>query len=88
MITVIVVGVFIVFLFWVFSGKKKDSIDLPNINFNSVVSSDEQLRSRALKFVEESLKALEDERIQNEAKELLARILPNAETSSTAKPSK
>jgi hypothetical protein len=88
MITVIVVGVFIVFLFWVFSGKKKDSIDLPNINFNSVVSSDEQLRSRALKFVEESLKALEDEKIQNEAKELLARILPNAEKSSTAKPSK
>jgi hypothetical protein len=88
MITVIVVGVFIVFLFWLFSGKKKDSIDLPNINFNSVVSSDEQLRSRALKFVEESLKALEDEKIQNEAKELLARILPNAEKSSTAKPSK
>jgi hypothetical protein len=88
MITVIVVGVFIVFLFWVFSGKKKDSIDLPNINFNSVVSSDEQLRSRALKFVEESLKALEDEKIQNEAKELLARILPSAEKSSTAKPQK
>jgi beta-lactam-binding protein with PASTA domain len=88
MITVVVVGVFIVFLFWLFSGKKKDSIDLPNINFNSVVSSDEQLRSRALKFVEESLKALEDEKVENEAKELLARILPNAEKSSTAKPSK
>ena len=88
MITVIVVGVFIVFLFWLFSGKKKDSIDLPNINFNSVVSSDEQLRSRALKFVEESLKALEDEKVENEAKELLARILPSAEKSSTAKPSK
>jgi hypothetical protein len=88
MITVIVVGVFIVFLFWVFSGKKKDSIDLPNINFNSVVSSDEQLRSRALKFVEESLKALEDEKVENEAKELLARILPSAEKSAAAKPSK
>jgi hypothetical protein len=80
--------VFIVFLFWLFSGKKKDSIDLPSIQFNSVVSSDEQLRARALKFVEESLKALEDERIQNEAKELLARILPSAKESSTAKPSK
>jgi beta-lactam-binding protein with PASTA domain len=88
MITVIVVGVFIVFLFWLFSGKKKDSIDLPNINFNSVVSSDEQLRSRTLKFVEDSLKALEDEKVENEAKELLARILPNAEKSSAAKPSK
>jgi hypothetical protein len=88
MITVIVVGVFIVFLFWLFSGKKKDSIDLPSIQFNSVVSSDEQLRARALKFVEESLKALEDEKVENEAKELLARILPNAEKSSTAKPSK
>jgi len=88
MVTVAIVGLVVVFLFWFFSGNKKDSIDLPNINFNSVVSSDEQLRSRALKFVEESLKALEDEKVENEAKELLARILPNAEKSSTAKPSK
>jgi beta-lactam-binding protein with PASTA domain len=88
MVTVAIVGLVVVFLFWFFSGNKKDSIDLPNINFNSVVSSDEQLRSRALKFVEESLKALEDEKVENEAKELLARILPNAEKSSTAKPQK
>jgi len=88
MVTVAIVGLVVVFLFWFFSGNKKDSIDLPNITFNAPASTDEQLRSRALKFVEESLKALEDEKVENEAKELLARILPNAEKSSTAKPQK
>jgi hypothetical protein len=86
MVTVAIVGLVVLFLFWIFSGKKKDSIDLPNITFNAPQTSDEQLRSRALKFVDESLKALEDERIQNEAKELLAKILPNAKESTKAKP--
>ena len=85
MVTVALIAVAVVALYYFFSNKK-ESPSLPQIVFNSPQVANKN--EKVIEIVKAKLEAVEQAKAESEAMQLLSEIIPNAQTSGAAKASK